>query len=159
MTTERQQDRDQKTATEKMEKKPSEAGKAIENAAADAESLAMKAKDAGAAALASAEDVASDLRPKAAAAVKDAAEAGREGAAAAIDRAALSLEGRVEGTGAVPEKAGEYAVEGMHAAAGYLKDRDTAEIVEEAEQYVKTHPMRSVAVAVVAGFFVGRMLR
>ena len=58
-----------------------------------------------------------------------------------------------------PEKAAEYAVEGMHAAAGYLKERDTAEIVEEAEQYVKAHPMRSVAVAVVAGFFVGRMLR
>ena len=149
MTTKQDQDREPKAA----------AKDAVENAAADVESMATKAKDVGAAAIADAKDAASDLKPKAAAAVKDAAEAGREGAAAAIDRAATSLEDRVEGTGAVPEKAAEYAAEGMHAAAGYLKDRDTAEIVEEAEQYVKAHPMRSVAVAVVAGFFVGRMLR
>jgi len=130
-----------------------------EPVAADLESLATRAKTAGAAALEEAQGIVEEAAPKAGAALYDAAEAGRAGAASAVSQAAQSLEERAEGTGAVPEKAAEYAAEGMRSAAGYLKERDAAEIVEEAEQYVKDHPVRSVAIAVVAGFFVGRMLR
>ena len=160
MTAAKEPGADGKAPAEKVARDAGQHAKDVAtNAAAEIESLGARAKEAGAEVLDDARERASELAPKAGAAVLEAAEAGRESAAAAIDRAADSLEDRAEGAGPVPEKAAEYAAAGMHATAGYLQDRDTAEIVAEAEQYVKAHPVRSVAAAVVAGFFVGRLLR
>ncbi len=51
------------------------------------------------------------------------------------------------------------AAEGMHAAAGYLQEHNTSEIANDVEEYVRAHPLQSVAAAIAAGFVVGRVLR
>ncbi len=104
-------------------------------------------------------DRAEEVAPRARAAAYNAAESGREGAANVLERAAGTIEDRIGDTSGMPAMASERAAEGMHAAAGYLKEHDTAEIVDEVEQYVRAHPMRSLATAVAAGFVVGRILR
>lgn len=107
----------------------------------------------------SAIDQAEEMAPRAREAAYNAAESGREGAANVLERAAERVEDRASGKEGMPAMAAERAAEGMHAAAGYLKEHETAEIVDEVEQYVRTHPMRSLATAVAAGFVVGRILR
>jgi ElaB/YqjD/DUF883 family membrane-anchored ribosome-binding protein len=87
------------------------------------------------------------------------AESGREGAASALDSAAERLEDRAASSSGVQAATAERAAQGMQAAAGYLKEHDTAEVWDDLEQYVKAHPMQSVAVAVAAGLVIGRALR
>ena len=86
------------------------------------------------------------------------AESGRTGAADALEGAAGRLEGAASGEGSTSQVADRTA-EGMHAAAGYLQDHDTSEVLNDVEQFVKTHPMQSVLVAVAAGLVIGRALR
>ncbi|TAK80487.1 MAG: hypothetical protein EPO16_00640 [Dehalococcoidia bacterium] len=119
------------------------------------EGLAGQAKAAGSAAM----EQAQELAPKARETAYSAAESGREGAADAIERAATQIEGRVGGVEGMPAKAAGRAAQGMHVAAEYLEHHETAEIIDDVEQYVRTHPMRSLTAAVATGFIVGRVLR
>lgn len=91
-------------------------------------------------------------------AVYEGAEAAREGAADVLDRAASRADDAAAADG-VTGLAAERAAAGMHTAAGYLKTHDTEEIIDEVEQYIRAHPMRSLATAVATGFLVGRVLR
>lgn len=124
-----------------------------------AEGAMGQAKAAGAAAVDQAQDLAHDLAPMAREKAYTAAESGREGAASAFESAADKLDDRVAHSDGMPAKAAGRAAEGMHAAAGYLEQHDTTEIVDDVEQYVRAHPVRSLSAAVAAGFIVGRILR
>jgi ElaB/YqjD/DUF883 family membrane-anchored ribosome-binding protein len=86
----------------------------------------------------------------------DMVDARREDAAGLLDRAAEKIGEPGEG---MKGAAAERAAEGMHAAAGYLREHDTAQMLDDVEGYVKTHPVRSLAMAVAAGFVFSRVLR
>lgn len=101
---------------------------------------------------------AQEMGARTADAARDAAESGREGAAGMLERTAERIEQRSDEGGMQGAAAGK-AAEGMQAAAGYLKEHDTGELIEDVEHYVRSHPMRSLAGAVAAGFLVGRILR
>ena len=133
---------------------------------AKAEQLADAAKEKAEAARDKTESLASDAKGKAAEFSGQAretaysiAESGREGAAGALDSAAERLEDRAASSSGVQAATVERAAQGMQAAAGYLKEHETSEVWDDLEQYVKTHPMQSVAVAVAAGLVIGRALR
>jgi ElaB/YqjD/DUF883 family membrane-anchored ribosome-binding protein len=137
---------------------------------AKAEELAndtkAKAEDLASDAKSKAEDLAGEAKSKAgelAGQAKDAAygmaESGRDSAAGALDSAADRIEDRVASSDGMPAAAAEKAAQGMHAAAGYLKEHETAEVWDDIEQYVKTHPMQSVALAIAGGVVIGRILR
>ena len=87
------------------------------------------------------------------------AESGRTSAADALESAAGRLEEGTASSGSVPAQVADRTAQGMHTAAGYLKDHDTSEVLNDVENYVKTHPMQSVLVAVAAGLVIGRALR
>lgn len=103
-------------------------------------------------------DKAEELAPQARDRAYQATESGRESGAGALDQAASGLEERAS-SGGVTGMAAERTAEGMHSAAGYLKDHETSEIWDDVEQYVRTHPVQAVAAAVVTGIVVGRVLR
>ncbi len=48
---------------------------------------------------------------------------------------------------------------GFENAAEYVRARDAVEMRRDVEATVRANPLRSLAVAVVAGYFVGRILR
>jgi ElaB/YqjD/DUF883 family membrane-anchored ribosome-binding protein len=104
-------------------------------------------------------DKAEELAPQARERAYEAAESGRESSAGALDRAASGLEDRAARSEGMTGMAAERTAEGMHAAAGYLKQHETSEIWDDVEQYVRTHPVQAVAAAVVTGIVVGRVLR
>ena len=135
------------------------------SATADSDTRA-KAEELAQEARARAEGMADDAKGRAAELTGQAretaysmAESGREGAAGALDSAAERLEDRAASSSGVQAATAERAAQGMQAAAGYLKEHDTAEVWDDLEQYVRTHPMQSVAVAVAAGLVIGRALR
>jgi ElaB/YqjD/DUF883 family membrane-anchored ribosome-binding protein len=103
-------------------------------------------------------DKAEELAPQARERAYGAVESGRESGAGALDRAASSLEDRA-GDGGIASMAAEHTAEGMHAAAGYLREHETREIWDDVERYVRDHPVQAVAAAVVTGIVVGRVLR
>jgi ElaB/YqjD/DUF883 family membrane-anchored ribosome-binding protein len=119
-----------------------------EEARAKAEGIAMDAKEK-----------AGELSGQARETAYSIAESGREGAAGALDSAAERLEDRAASSSGMQAATAERAAQGMQAAAGYLQEHDTAEIWDDLEQYVKTHPLQSVAAAVAAGLVIGRALR
>jgi ElaB/YqjD/DUF883 family membrane-anchored ribosome-binding protein len=103
-------------------------------------------------------DKAEELAPQARERAYRAVESGRESSAGVLDRAAAGLEDRA-GDGGIAGTAAERTAEGMHAAAGYLREHETREIWDDVEHYVRAHPVQAVAAAVVTGIVVGRVLR
>lgn len=87
------------------------------------------------------------------------ADAGIEKAASGVQKAADRLREQAATSDGVTAQVGEKAAETMEKTAGYLRERDTAEILDDLEQYVREHPMQAVAGAVVGGFLIGRILR
>jgi ElaB/YqjD/DUF883 family membrane-anchored ribosome-binding protein len=59
----------------------------------------------------------------------------------------------------MPAQAGVKVADTMESAAGYLREHNTEDMVGDLEKYVKAHPTTALAGAVVAGFFIGRILR
>jgi ElaB/YqjD/DUF883 family membrane-anchored ribosome-binding protein len=80
-------------------------------------------------------------------------------AAGGMEDTAQKLREQTEGKGGVQAKAGEKVAEGMEKTAGYLRDKDSQQIMDDVEQYVKEHPVQAIAGAVVGGFILARILR
>ena len=87
-----------------------------------------------------------------------AAEAGQR-AQETAERAGEQARDVAERGGEMASEAGRQVQEGAQRAAGYLQSHDTSEMLNEVEHYVQEHPLQAVAMAVGAGFLVGRMLR
>jgi ElaB/YqjD/DUF883 family membrane-anchored ribosome-binding protein len=86
-------------------------------------------------------------------------EQGKDTAASGMESAADKIRERTQYSDGVQAKAGTKVAEGMEKTAGYLKEHDTNEMVDDLEKYVREHPVQALAGAVVGGFLVGRILR
>jgi ElaB/YqjD/DUF883 family membrane-anchored ribosome-binding protein len=51
------------------------------------------------------------------------------------------------------------AADAMEKTAGYLKDRDSNELVKDLEEFVKAHPIQAALGALAAGYFLGKIAR
>lgn len=90
---------------------------------------------------------------------KQRAEEGKSRAAGTMEDAAQELRERAEGTGGVQAKAGEKVAEGMEKTAGYLREKDTQQVMDDVERYVREHPVQAIAGAIFGGFVIARILR
>jgi ElaB/YqjD/DUF883 family membrane-anchored ribosome-binding protein len=84
---------------------------------------------------------------------------GTDQAAGGLEQAAEKLREQTQDGGGMPAQAGTKVAEGMESAAGYLREHNTEDMLADLEHYVKAHPTTALAGAVVAGFFIGRILR
>jgi ElaB/YqjD/DUF883 family membrane-anchored ribosome-binding protein len=91
--------------------------------------------------------------------VQDRADAGIDRAAEGIQQAAAGMRERFEDQGGMPGQVGTRVADGLERTAGYLREHDSAEMWSDAESFIKEHPLQACAGALVAGFFVGRVLR
>jgi ElaB/YqjD/DUF883 family membrane-anchored ribosome-binding protein len=89
-----------------------------------------------------------------------------EGADKAKDRAATGIESIAErlreqagDREGLPAQASEKVASGMEKTAGYLKEGDTQQMVQDLEGFVRSHPMQALGGAIAAGFVIGRILR
>jgi ElaB/YqjD/DUF883 family membrane-anchored ribosome-binding protein len=87
------------------------------------------------------------------------AEAGIDTAAEGLSSAADKIRERAAGVDGMPAQAGTKVADTMERTAGYLREHDTNEIVDDLERYVREHPVQAVAGAIVGGFVIGRILK
>ena len=67
----------------------------------------------------------------------------------------LEQEGGVRGrAGSIAHRAGEFLEKGGE----YLRTHEPAQMREDLEGQIRAHPLRSVGLALMAGFLLGRML-
>ena len=85
-------------------------------------------------------------------------EAGKDTAAEGLQSVAEKVREKAGGDG-MTAQAGTKVADTMEKTAGYLREHETGEIMEDIERYVRDHPMQAVAGAVIGGFIIGRMLR
>lgn len=86
-------------------------------------------------------------------------ESGKGQAAGVMQRTAEELRHRTEGQGGMPQRIGSTAAETLDRTAGYLQEHSTGEIMDDAESYVRAHPVQTVLGAAAVGFIVGRLIR
>lgn len=87
------------------------------------------------------------------------ADAGVDTAAERVATAAGKLRERAGQSSGIPAEAEAKVADTMERTAGYLKEHHSAEILGDLEAYVKAHPMRALAGAVICGFLLGKVLR
>jgi ElaB/YqjD/DUF883 family membrane-anchored ribosome-binding protein len=90
--------------------------------------------------------------------VQERTDAGIDRAAQGMESAADTLREKAAGKEGLTAEAGTKLADGMERTAGYLKEHDTAAILDDMETYVREHPMQALAGAVVGGFLIGRLL-
>lgn len=90
-------------------------------------------------------------------ATQERADQGMDRAAEGMEQASASLRQHA-GDGATGKAAG-VAADSMERGASYLRDKDSAEVWNDVEQYVGEHPAQALLGAVAAGFVIGRILR
>ena len=90
---------------------------------------------------------------------REKADEGMNKAAGTMEDTAQKLRGRTEDKGGMQAKAGEKVAEGMEKTAGYLREKDTQQIMDDVEQYVREHPVQAIAGALFGGFVIARILR
>jgi ElaB/YqjD/DUF883 family membrane-anchored ribosome-binding protein len=88
----------------------------------------------------------------------DTADQALDKAAGGMESAADTLREKVGDSG-VTGAAGTRLADGMEKTAGYLRDHNTQEILEDLDRYVKEHPTQALIGAVAVGFVIGRMFR
>jgi ElaB/YqjD/DUF883 family membrane-anchored ribosome-binding protein len=79
-------------------------------------------------------------------------------AADAIDSGAGALRDQPEVNIGAVDNARMKVADSMESTASYLRDRDSSGILNDAEQYLRDHPMQAIAGAVAAGFVLGWIL-
>jgi ElaB/YqjD/DUF883 family membrane-anchored ribosome-binding protein len=87
------------------------------------------------------------------------AEQGKDATASGLDTAAEQIRERVGQGDGTAAQAGTKVADNLERTAGYLREHETGEMWQDLERYVRDHPVQAAAGALVAGFFVGRMLR
>ena len=138
-----------------------------EDAAADAAKTAAKvaerAAERGKAALRKASETASGLGSQAAGKARDLATEGKDKAANALD-GMTRLVGNAAGTldDKVGEQYGDYARRAAEAVQGFattLRTRDVDELLSDAREAVRKHPMLTLGAAAALGFIMARALK
>lgn len=87
------------------------------------------------------------------------ADARLDTAAEGMQSAASKIRERAQSAEGMPAEAGTKVADTMERTAGYLREHDTNEILDDMETYVREHPMQAVAGAVLGGFIIGRILK
>jgi ElaB/YqjD/DUF883 family membrane-anchored ribosome-binding protein len=90
--------------------------------------------------------------------VQEKAEEGIDRAAEGVQGAADRIRSQAEERGGVTAEAGTKVADTMERTAGYLREHDSEQILDDVERYVRQHPVQAVAGAVVGGFILGRLL-
>jgi ElaB/YqjD/DUF883 family membrane-anchored ribosome-binding protein len=90
--------------------------------------------------------------------VKDTAEQGIDRTAEGVQSAADRIRTQAEERGGMTAEAGTKVADTMERTAGYLREHDSEQIMDDVERYVRDHPVQAVAGAVVGGFILGRLL-
>ena len=85
---------------------------------------------------------------------RDAAASAMHGASESIRRNAENMPGGSTISGAV-----RSAADRIEAAAGYIAEHDTREMLSDARWWVRHHPGKALLGAVAVGFFAGRIFR
>jgi hypothetical protein len=83
----------------------------------------------------------------------------RERVAGLIDEAAGSLNQHAMQVGQPRQTAERRLVDGMEATAGYLHGHPTGEVIRDLQESVRRHPMRSLLLALAAGYLLARIFR
>lgn len=98
---------------------------------------------------------ASELGAKA----QERADEGMDKAAGGLEQGADKLREKAQERGGMAGDAGVRVADSMEKTATYLRDHDSAELLDDIEKYVREHPVQAVAGAVIGGFVIGRILR
>jgi ElaB/YqjD/DUF883 family membrane-anchored ribosome-binding protein len=91
-------------------------------------------------------------------AAKERAEAGKGQAASSLEHAAQVTHERAAESEGMPAQAGTKVADVMEDTAKYLRTHDTNEIWRDVESYAKSHPLQTLAGAVVGGFVLGKLI-
>lgn len=115
------------------------------------ESTEQKAQEYGG----KAQDRAGEMAAKA----QEKADMGVDKAADSVASVAEKVREKADQSSGIQAEAGTKVADTMEKTAGYLKNHDSAEILDDVEAYVKAHPMQALAGAVIGGFIIGKILR
>ncbi len=91
--------------------------------------------------------------------IADQADASLGKAAEGLGMASEQIRQRAQEQGGIQAQLGGRVADGLDKTSDYLETRDTAQVIDDVEAYVKAHPMAAVAGAVVGGFVLSRILR
>src|SRR4029079_13087959 len=91
--------------------------------------------------------------------ITEQADAGLDRAAESLGDASDQIRQKAREQGGVQEQIGTKVADGLDKTSEYLESRDTAQIIDDVEAYVKEHPMEALAGAVRGGFRLARVLR
>jgi YHS domain-containing protein len=83
----------------------------------------------------------------------------KDNAAGGMDKAADALREYGANGAGITGQAGTNVAKTLDRTAGYLRARSTAEMWDEVEHYVREHPTQALVEAVLAGFFIAKVLR
>jgi ElaB/YqjD/DUF883 family membrane-anchored ribosome-binding protein len=91
----------------------------------------------------------------------EAADAQRDTVAGGLDTVATQLRDRAEMIpgGDRTTQIAQTAAERVEGVSTYVRDHEVSDMMSDLETVVRTHPMESLAVALAAGFLVGRMFK
>lgn len=101
---------------------------------------------------------ASDTKDKVQEKVKETTEEGIDRTAEGVHTAAERIRSETEQRGGMTAEAGTKVADTMERTAGYLREHDSEQIIDDVERYVRQHPVQAVAGAIVGGFILGRLL-
>jgi len=82
----------------------------------------------------------------------------RERIASRVDQAASSLMHHAESGENLRYEAERRVAHGLESAAGYLHSHQANEVAGDVNGYVHQHPLRSIVIAAVIGFLLGKLL-
>jgi len=91
--------------------------------------------------------------------VASGADAGMNKAAEGFGTAAERLRNRAEDDEGVKSTIEAKAADAMDKTAGYLKEHDSSELVQDLEKFVKAHPIQAAVGALAAGYLLGKIAR
>jgi ElaB/YqjD/DUF883 family membrane-anchored ribosome-binding protein len=125
-----------------------------------AKQTANKAKDKASAAT----DTAKEKASRAKAQASEKADAGMDQAASGVDKLADTIRDKAESSGdggAMGAVSGQATMvaDKLDQASGYLREKDSDELINDLESLVRRKPMESVAVAVGVGFLLSKAFR
>jgi len=84
---------------------------------------------------------------------------GRERAAGIVVNAAEKLRERTARQGGLPGQVGPRVAGTIERSAEYVREHESAELFDDARQYVRGHPIQALGGAVFTGFLIGRILK
>ncbi|MEZ4503949.1 MAG: hypothetical protein R3C39_15100 [Dehalococcoidia bacterium] len=100
-----------------------------------------------------------EMQDEAASRIAAAEARAREGGADRIDQAAERIDAAGDSLPGPLSDGATMASHGVERSAEYVRSHTSSDMVEDVESYVREHPVQGVAMAVAAGFVIGRVLK